>query len=626
MKIVFSICLLIFLPQMCLQAQDSLQVDLPARSSPLEAYLSELDEMGRLLSGWNGEKLEMGSWFFGSYAMLVLRNNGHSDLKPFPGLEAAIPALWGDFKNLTPRYLVEFAGGSLSYGKLMSVAQNRPFDTLLAEEQFILHVAGLAYLRMLNGTVGDSLFSEILYSTIDSTQKSFMITDKLIESVEEHCSPTLSLQYSKALSTGSWMDVEIQKVEKNSDSFDIYIEQNGIWGFPVDVLLISKSGDSTYSSYALEQRAPLRVEILELDRIILDPDHKLAEYYRYNNKWPRLNGNIRFQPFVALPDWEYYRFTLNPSSWSDWDGDRRYGLKITTGFGIDLWPAYPSDYRHRVTLEMNSHKPYDSEGSWGGRVSYGNPLNIQKRLFGSVKIHGYDDWSGLSLGITKYVGEQVFLIQGPKLKYQRIAAEIEHDSYNDSLIWKQESEINVLKISYSGLALTRYGYRLYVNLRAAAGARQTDSFSVLKAQVDLSGVFWGWLAGGMQFVGGTQDRSIPDPYQFTHDYAWQDNLSALPNFRGQTRIAHQTNNYLGLSLSAGYWLPWSQLKLFASSMIYDQDGLKLALVKPHHAAGFGIEHKSFFTAGLYFPIWQSHPIEGENPWAWRYQWRLTWNL
>jgi len=49
-------------------------------------------------------------------------------------------------------------------------------------------------------------------------------------------------------------------------------------------------------------------------------------------------------------------------------------------------------------------------------------------------------------------------------------------------------------------------------------------------------------------------------------------------------------------------------------------------VKPHYAAGFGFEHKSFFTAGLYFPIWQSHPLEGEEPWAWRYQARLVWNL
>ena len=105
-----------------------------------------------------------------------------------------------------------------------------------------------------------------------------------------------------------------------------------------------------------------------------------------------------------------------------------------------------------------------------------------------------------------------------------------------------------------------------------------------------------------------------------------DNLAALPIFRGQSKISYQTNNYMGLSLSGGYMLSWFQMKLFASSMLYDHDGLKLSEAKPHYATGFGFEHKSFFTAGFYFPVWQSHPIEGENQWAWRYQWRLTWNL
>jgi hypothetical protein len=61
-------------------------------------------------------------------------------------------------------------------------------------------------------------------------------------------------------------------------------------------------------------------------------------------------------------------------------------------------------------------------------------------------------------------------------------------------------------------------------------------------------------------------------------------------------------------------------------MIYDHDGLEMEKAVPYHAAGIGFEHKSFFTAGFYFPVWQSHPIEGEESWAWRYQWKLTWNL
>lgn len=626
MQIILSNLVLVILLPVLLYGQDSLVVEHDATHNPLKLYLHEIDEMGRLLSGWEGPQEELQTWFFGSYAMLVLRNNGHSDTQPFPGLEASVPALWSDIKYLTPRYLVELAGGALSYGKLMSVVPDHPFESMLPEEQFIRHVAGLSYLQMLYGTLGDSLFSEILNSTMKHTQNPKTITDKLISSIQKHCGSELSKQFGIALSSGSWMDIELEKVLPNSTFSHLYIKRNGVWSFPVDMLLISKSGDSTWVTYDLDQKSPFRVDVVNLKRVILDPEHKLAEYYRYNNKWPRIKGNLRFQPFVALPDWEYYRFTLNPSSWSDWDGDKRYGLKITTGFGVDLWPAYPSNYRHRITLELNSHKPYDANSSWGGRVVYGSPISFERRLFSTIKFHSYDDWDGMSLGLTKYFGQQRFLIQGPKLKYQRFEAVIENAGYGDTLIWKQKTKTNIFKSSYSTLALTRFGDRLYINLRAATGNSPTSKFSIMKSQIDLSGVFWNWLVGGIQFVGGTQDSTTPAPYKFTHDYAWNDNLSALPNFRGQTKISHQTNNYLGLSVSAGYWLSWSQLKIFASSMVYDQAKIKLNQAKPHNVAGFGIEHKSFFTAGLYFPVWQSHPLAGEKSWAWRYQWRLTWNL
>lgn len=607
-------------------AQDSLIVPMERSSNPLEEYLFELDEMGQVLSGWKGEKQEMQSWFFGSYAMLMLRNNGNSDTKPFQGLKAVVPGLWSDFKYLTPRYLLELAGGTLSNGKLMSISKDKPFSSLRPEEQFIIHVAGWSYLRMLHGTIGDSLFKEVTVTAMSITEDPGSIDEGLCRAVNLHCGPDLEQQFSQALSSGLWMDAEIDRVKKRKDSLEVTIVHNGVWSFPVDVLVISKSGDSTLNIYELDQQTPLKLAQRDVDRIILDPEHKLVEYYRYNNKWPRIKDNIHIQPFLALPDWESYRITLSPSSWSDWDGDKRYGLKTSSGFGVDLWPAYPSDYRHRMTLELNAHTPYDSSSSWGGRISYGHPVNLHRRMFAHVRLHTYDDWTGLSVELSKYIGDQRYLIQGPKLKYQRLKLGLERDSYGNPQIWQRVQDINVLKASYSGLSLTRYGDRLYLYLRTAVGDGPSGNFSIVKSQVDLSGVFWNWLVGGVHFVSGFQSESTPSPYQFTHDYAWQDNLSALPNFRGQSKIDHNPGSYLGLNVSGGYWVSWFQAKVFASSMLYEEENLALSEVVPLYAAGFGFEHKSFFTAGLYFPIWQSRPSEGEEAWAWRYQWLFSWNL
>ncbi len=593
---------------------------------PLDLYLNEIDEMGRTLSNWKGDSLDQGSWFFGSYAMLLLSNNGKGENVPFAGLEAVVPALWSDFKYMTPRYLVELAGGALSNGNLMSIRKDLVFNKLRTEERFILEVAGFSYLRMLHGTIGDSLFTVVVNDAIQFSADPSCITDELIKSMSTHCCGDLALQFERALTSSRWSDVNLDYVKTRQNSVEIGIEHLGIWHFPVEVLVISTSGDSTSYIYELNQTTPLTIPKTDVAEVILDADHLLAEYFRYNNRWPRLHHNIHIQPFGALPDWSSYRMTINPTVWSDWDGKKRFGLKLTSGFGVDLWPAYPSDYRHRVSIELNGHTAYDSKTSWGGRVSYGHPINLDNRLFSHFTAHSYNDWTGLSFGLTRYVGKQTYLIQGPRLTYQRVGIAFEYDRYADSLIWNQNQNIQIVKGSYSGLSLTKLGDRIYFRSNIASGKGPQGNFSIITAQTDLSGVFWGWLVGGVQFVTGFQSRSTPGPYQFTHDYAWQDGMAAIPNFRGQTKLTENTNDYMGLSISGGYWMKGIQLKLFTSSMIVDMDEIGWDLVKPHYAAGFGFEHKSFFTAGLYFPLWQSHPIEGEEPWAWRYQARLVWNL
>ena len=594
--------------------------------NPLEAYLTELDEMGRTLSGWKSDNQNQGSWFFGSYAMLLLRNNGKSDIQPYSAFESTVPELWSDFKYLTPRYLVELAGGALSNGDLMKITRDLAFSELRTEEKFILQVAGFSYLRMLQGSIADSLFSPIVTQTIAESNTPYDITCNLIKSVTKYCGKDLAVQFEMALNSSRWADVNLEMVKVKPDSVEIHIKHLGLWKFPVDVLVVSTEGDSSLYQFGISSDKPLLVRTHHVAQVILDPYHKLAEYYRYNNKWPRLKDNVHIQPFGSLPDWTSYRITVKPSVWRDWDDEKRLGLKFTSGFGVDLWPAYPSDYRHRTTLELNVHEPYDTRPSWGGRFSYGHPMNLEKRMFSQVSLHSYHDWKGASIGMVRYIGTQSFLIQGPRLDYQRLGITLEVDDYVDSLVWSEHQNIAVIKGSYTGLSLTRLGDRIFFNLRGACGDGPAGSFSIFKSQVDLSGVFWGWLVGGLQFVAGFQEETTPSPYQFTHNYAWQDRLSAIPNFRGQNKLDHNTNEYMGLSISGGYWLSGFQVKVFTSGMIVDMNKTGWEFTKPHYATGFGFEHTSFFTLGLYFPIWQSHPLPGEESWAWRYQWRLTWNL
>ncbi|MCF7808124.1 MAG: hypothetical protein K9M49_03315 [Candidatus Marinimicrobia bacterium] len=595
-------------------------------TSPIEEYLTELDEMGRTLCRWKGEDQVLESWFFSSYAMLIMQNYGAGDLNPFPTMERIVPPLWSDFKNLNPRYLIELAGGALAFGDVMSVGGVETFSDKRAEEQFILVVSGYSYLRMLQGTVGDSLFTKIVRTATASNTSFEDIEQSLVHSISTHYDPWVSHQFMQVLSSGEWLDAEIGHVRRKDDSLVVSVDFNGSWAFPVDVLVITKSNDSTLVQYMPEGRSALRIPSKGVDRIILDPTHKLAEYFRYNNEWPQYKKKVYIQPFAALPDWEHYRITVSPVSWSDWDGDKRYGLKFTSGFGVDLWPAYPSDYRHRASWEFNVHDKLDEPKYWGGRVSYANTINRKERLFSFARLHSYSDWRGGSVGITKYLGDQSFLVQGTRLKYHRIKLSIESDTYQDTAIWERNQRVNLINAGYSGLSITRFGDRLLLSIQTALGKSESGTFSIIKSNADLSAVFWKKIVTGIQMVAGSQSPGTSSPYQFTHDYVWQDNLAAIPNFRGQTKLTHPTNNYIGVSVDGGYWYSGLQVKIFASSMIFDSETLPLNESRPHHAFGFGFEHKSFFTMGLFFPIWQSHPLAGEEPWAWRYRWRLTWNL
>ena len=607
-------------------SQDSTLVLRPnATGNPLLDYVLELDEMGRAFSGWSQTDSLGDSWLFASHALLVIRNNGINDLEPFPGMVTLVPALWKDLKTLSPRYLVELAGGALATPELMSLTRKTDLKDIQVEERFIMTVAGFSHLRMLHGTIGDSLYQEVLFSAVESAPTAAELSSELIKSVQIHCDPLLAESFAQILKGENWLDLELNVTPAGRDSTHFSIHYGNDLRFPCQLLIVWDSGDSSIVNSA-DMLEGLVFDHSQLKSLELDPEHILSEYYRFNNKWPRFAGNIHIQPFLGLPDWEYYKVVVSPSSWSDWDGDKRYGLKISAGLGIDLWPAYPSDFRHRMTLEFNTHGPLDDQVAWGSRATYGHPISRPARLFSNISVHNFDDWQGASVGLTKYIGRQTYLIQGSRLTYQRVSLAIERDRYGDPDIWERKQAIDLVRSVYTGLSLNRFGDRIYLRLRGAQGHGPDGAFSLVRTQIDLSGVFWNWLVGGFHFVGGVQSESTPAPYQFTHSYAWQDELSALPNFRGQTKIAETTNGYLGLSVAAGYWFSWMQVKLFGSSMMYDQPNINFVDVKPRYAAGFGFEHKSIFTAGMYFPIWQSNPLEGEKEWQWRYQWRFTWNL
>lgn len=623
---ILAILLLIATGLLCAQESDETLAD------PIEGSLDGLDALGQALLRWDDPEQIRETWLFGSIALYSRSSDVLGRGDPFPNFQRIVPGnLWPDFKNMSYNSLNELADGVLMHsGDMVAWKPTGSFRELTTVQQLLAYLTGMRHLTMLQATLGDSLFWEILRETATRTDHAQNITDTLGIVLGEYRDPALAKEFLKALASPDRSDIELRSVRERNGSYTLDIRQLGAWDFPFDIMATTHDGDTLlFEQVDLVGTEFIFVSMKKVRHIELDPSHHLVEVFRYNNHWPRIRGNWRIQPFWALPDWESFRVVATPVLWKDWGSEQRVGVKLSGGFGIDLMPAYPADYRHRYSLEANSFGPVDLQESWGLRAKYQHPISWTYRLFVNAGAHGYADWQGYSLSLVNYPGLQRYLIQGPEIRFRRLSLGGGYDAYQDRNTWEDPQRLRYLRLDYSTFSLTDVGNRMNVNINSAYGQSdlgQYADFFVLKTKVDLSGVFWNWLSGDFRLVSGLQSDAMPLPYRFTYEQRWNSSLAQLPRFRGQPRYADPVSKYLGLSFSTGYWFSWAQAKLFASGLLFNHGEDMLLEAQPRYAAGVGLEHKSFFTLGFYVPFWQSHPLEGEEPWAWRYEWKFEWNL
>ena len=599
---------------------------------PISLLVQEWNELGQTILRWHADDRNPRTWLFGAVGLFALQAGPSGEDPPFPVVQRILPPLWPDVKDLKNKDLYEIADGILyQTGDMVAWQPGVAFGQLSSEKQALACLTGMRHLSMLEASIGPTTFWAVLRESVNRCIYAPVLTDTLIQVLAEHTSTTLAGHFAQALASPDRTDIELREVRHQGDWYTLDIRQRGAWSFPFDIDAITSEGDTLcFRQVELVGNQFRFLSIRPIRRIELDPHHDLVEIYRFNNHWPRLRGNLVVQPFFTLPNWEEFSISVNPSSWKDWGQETRYGIKLSGGFGIDLMPAYPSDYRHRFSLEANSYGPVDEVESWGLSATYAHPLSWSRRLFLESEGITYRDWQGLRMTFTLYPGLQRYFIQGPDIRFRRLTMTAGVDAYDNAAVWGYSQRLRFLGLGYYTLALTRSGNRVKADVRGVRGRSSevelVDRFWILRGNVELAGVLMNWLTGDLRMVAGIQSLNIPPPYRFSHDHYWNSSLAWLPRFQGQPLYTDPVNRYLGLSFSTGFWVKWIQIKGFASSLLFNDGQVPLTRVQPRYALGFGLEHKSFFTAGMYFPIWQSHPLPGEEQLAWRTEWRFEWNL
>ena len=456
-----------------------------------EPVVTQLDALGQAILRWPEPTEERESWVFGSIALYTRRGGATGRGDPLPNFQRIIPEmLWPDFKHMTFEGLNELGDGLLYHsGDMLAWRPTQSFRSLDNEQQILAYLTGMRHLRMLEATIGDTLFWQVMRESVSRTDYAYNLCDTLGVVLAEHSTEVLAGKFLKALASPDRSDLELRSVKRTNGSYTLDIRQNGAWSFPFDILAISTEGDSIlFQNIDLLGPDFRFVSMQRIKRIILDPEHKIVEVYRFNNHWPRIRGNWRIQPLWALPDWEALRVVVSPVVWQDWDSEQRYGLKIGGGFGVDLMPAYPADFRHRYTLEANSFGPVDQMESWGVRASYHHPISWTYRLFMNGRAHSFQDWQGYKIGLTNYPGSQRYLIQGPDIRFRRINLSAGYDAYQDRSTWGDPQRLRYLQLDYVTFSLTESGNRMNVKLNGAWGRSSEthiDNYYVFKSKVDL---------------------------------------------------------------------------------------------------------------------------------------------
>ncbi len=600
--------------------------------SPAAAFVANWDELGRAILRWEGEPADPASWLLGATGLYALQAGPSRSRNPLPALQRLTPALWSDTRNLTYDQLYTMADGILNQtGDMVAWRPGVPFASLSPEQQSLACVTGMRHLSMLAATLGDSTFWEVLRETRQRSGDMENATDVLLEVLRVRAGNTIADGFGVALASPDRTDLDLRSVRHKQNWYVLDIRRNGPWSFPFDIRAVTVDGDTLWFDNVsllgnqFRFHSPARVR-----SVVLDPHHDLVEIYRFNNHWPRLRGNVRIQPFYTLPSWETLSIAIKPSFWQDWKQEKHYGLKFVSGFGVNLMPIYPADYRHRLSLEFTAAGDLEQPEDWGVRADYQHPVSWSRRIFFKARVQAFEEREGAALTLIAYPGHQRYLIQGPNIRYRRLSTTFGGDRFAHDATWELTQRLQYLALGYNSLALTRSGNRLDLSYNAALGKRldppAASTFHVLKTRINLGGVFMHWLAGDLSLVAGEQSRRIPLPYRFTNSHAWNSSLAWLPRFRGQPLKEREVSQYLGLSFSTGYWYRWLEVKAFASTLFYGDGAGSLFSVGPSNAVGFGLEHRSFITAAMYFPLWQSDPPAGEDPWAFRVEWKLEWNL
>lgn len=492
------------------------------------------------------------------------------------------------------------------------------------------YIVGNHALQTLHTAVGDSLMRIIMRDYFIMLRGKVSDTEQFITIIKKHANKHIATNFRLALTTNLRPDLIIESVEnkyiKNSTWQNrIKATYQGEWKLPVDVLIVTGKGDSTIlEKVIIEENSTIELTTNSPITIVdLDPNKHIFDSNRFNNHWPR---QISLRPDYGLPSWETYEVYYRPKLKKDWRGNWRTGIFFSGGLGINFMPIIPAFYQNLFDLEITFSTGTPNH-NWGGRLNYRTPLKSTKNLYWSFQIgREYPKkWSKISL--VTYLGETSYLAIHGKSSYSRLTTTISSTEYTASDPgdwWSTGKNLNLKEVwtlfSYSPIQ------RYLVELHALGGFQDKNEFYNIgfstdyKTRLPVNLVFR--IHGEAGFVWDDRENNEMAYRLIFVPKVWQESEGKIPIFRGVAFDEKIWNkNIISMGFSLGY-----ETTTIVQPMIYldgavanDVSGSfpvridTLSKSKDIYlTAGVGFESQTMMEIGLFFPLWVSHPKEGEN--------------
>ncbi|MCH7612055.1 MAG: hypothetical protein IIB45_01700 [Candidatus Marinimicrobia bacterium] len=497
------------------------------------------------------------------------------------------------------------------------------------------YIVGNHALQTLYAAIGDSLMRSIMHDYYLTFSGRLSDTENFIGIIKKHTSNNIADNFRLALTTNLRPDLIIESVESTYNKNRTW--QNiikttfqGEWILPVDVLIVTDDGDSTLLEKVLVEKEGV-IELTTNSPITiveLDPYKHIFDSNRFNNRWPR---QITLQLEYGLPTWETYEVYYRPKLKKDWRGNWRTGIYFSGGLGINLMPIMPAFYQNLFDLEITFSTGIPNH-NWGGRLNYRTPLKSTKNLYWSLEVgHEYPkNWSKISL--VSYIGETSYLSTHGKSSFSRLTTTLSSTEYTDAEPGDWWSVGKNLKLKEEW---TLFSYspvqRYLIELHALGGFQDKNEFYNIGFSSDYETHklerFVIRLHGESGFVWDDRESNELAYRLLFVPKVWQQREGQIPIFRGVAVDEKYWNKNI---FSAGFSLGF-ETNTIAWPMIY----VDAAVTNSHNgslperidqlskskdvfiAAGVGLESQTMMEIGLYFPLWVSHPIRGENNFALR---------